>query len=156
MLHELIDDGTDMLAIFRAEDADISPNWYPTKQQTHRHVPTWNYQVVHVRGRVTFSHAHKDKLAVVGKLTKFQERQASGDKAWKMSDAPQDFMAHMLDNIVAFTIDIETITAKSKLSQNREEVDFTSVSGAMQRSGKADLSAAMDRIADAGNSNGSG
>ena len=101
-------------------------------------------------------HAHKDKLAAVGKLMKFQERQASGEKAKKMPDAPQDFVAHMLDNIVAFTIDIETITAKSKLSQNREEVDFTGVSGAMQRSGKADLSAAMDRIADAGNSNGSG
>ena len=88
-LHELIEDGARMLAIFRAEDAYISPNWYPTKQQTHRHVPTWNYQTVHVRGRVTFSHEHKDKLAVVGKLTKSQELQASGDRAWKMSDAPQ-------------------------------------------------------------------
>ncbi|MAK17989.1 MAG: transcriptional regulator [SAR116 cluster bacterium] len=155
-LHELIEDGEDMLAIFRAEDAYISPNWYPTKQETHRHVPTWNYQTVHVRGRVTFSHEHKDKLAVVGKLTKSQERQASGDRAWKMSDAPQDFMAHMLDNIVAFRIDIESISAKSKLSQNRDAVDFDSVSDAMRRLGKDSLSAEMDRIADTRKSGGSG
>ena len=37
ILRELIDDGTDMLAIFRAEDAYISRNWYLTKQETHRH-----------------------------------------------------------------------------------------------------------------------
>ena len=155
-LHELVEDGAAMLAIFRAEDAYISPNLYPTKQQTHRHVPTWNYQTVHVRGRVTFSHEHKDKLAVVGKLTTLQEQAASGHRAWKMSDAPRDFIAHMLDNIVAFRIDIESISAKSKLSQNRDAVDFDGVSDAMRRLGKDGLSAAMDRFADARKSDGSG
>jgi predicted FMN-binding regulatory protein PaiB len=73
-----------------------------------------------------------------------------------MSDVPQDFMAHMLDNIVAFRIDIATITAKSKLSQNRDAVDFDSVSDAMRRLGKDGLSAAMARITDTRKSGGSG
>lgn len=145
-IHELIDDGTRMLAIFSAEDSYISPNWYPTKPVTHRHVPTWNYQVVHIRGRITFSHSRKDKLAVVGGLTKLQEQKFSGDRAWKMSDAPRDYMDRMLDNIVAFRIGIDSISAKSKLSQNRELADFDGVSRAMERGGRKTLSAAMKRI----------
>jgi transcriptional regulator len=52
---------------------------------------------VHIRGQVTFSHEHKDKLAVVGKLTTLQEQTAFGDRAWKMSDAPRDFMDRIAD-----------------------------------------------------------
>ena len=47
-LHQLVSSGQEVLTIFRGEDAYISPNWYPTKPIHHRHVPTWNYQVVGV------------------------------------------------------------------------------------------------------------
>ena len=39
-LHQLVSSGQEVLAIFRGEDACISPNWYPTKPIHHRHVPT--------------------------------------------------------------------------------------------------------------------
>src|SRR5262245_15600570 len=38
------------LAIFRGADTYISPSLYPTKQETGRVVPTWNYAVVHAHG----------------------------------------------------------------------------------------------------------
>ena len=44
-------DGDGVLVIFRAEEAYLSPGWYPSKHDTHRQVPTWNYRVVHVHGR---------------------------------------------------------------------------------------------------------
>ena len=47
-----IQDGDDVLVIFQAANSYISPNWYPSKHELHRQVPTWNYQVVHVRGRI--------------------------------------------------------------------------------------------------------
>src|SRR5690606_42031974 len=59
---------------FRGEDAYISPNFYPSKQEHHRHVPTWNYQVVHMYGAITFQHDERTKRAAVGLLTKNQER----------------------------------------------------------------------------------
>src|SRR5580704_9623215 len=37
----------EVLAIFQGPDAYISPNWYATKQETGKVVPTWNYAVVH-------------------------------------------------------------------------------------------------------------
>ena len=41
-------DGDEVLVIFRAADSYISPNWYPSKHEFHRQVPTWNYQVVSI------------------------------------------------------------------------------------------------------------
>jgi transcriptional regulator len=45
--------GADVMVIFRGDETYISPNWYPSKHETHRQVPTWNYEVVHVFGRLT-------------------------------------------------------------------------------------------------------
>ena len=43
----------EVLVVFRAAAAYISPNWYPSKHEHHRQVPTWNYIVAHAHGRVT-------------------------------------------------------------------------------------------------------
>ena len=145
-LHEILADGTQAVAIFRAEDAYISPNWYPTKALTHRHVPTWNYQVVHLHGRLYFTHDDKAKRAVVGRLTQTYEQMHFGDRAWKMSDAPQDYMQGMLDNIVAFHIEIDRIAAKSKLSQNREQTDYDAVQQQMKATGRTGMADAMGRL----------
>src|SRR5918992_3648078 len=42
-MHRLIADGQEVLAIFRGEHGYVSPNFYPSKPEHHRHVPTWNY-----------------------------------------------------------------------------------------------------------------
>ena len=142
-LHEKVSDGTPALAIFRGEESYISPNWYPTKPETHRHVPTWNYQVVHVHGRITFTHDAKQKRAIVGKLTKYFETLTNGQDAWKMADAPKDYMDGMIDNIVGFAITIDRIEAKSKLSQNRERIDHDAVADKMDELNKLSMARAM-------------
>src|SRR5437867_8701331 len=38
-------DEHEALVIFDGPSAYISPNWYPTKAETHQHVPTYNYAV---------------------------------------------------------------------------------------------------------------
>lgn len=55
-MHRTVADGQKVMAIFRGVDGYISPNSYPSKQKHHRHVPTWNYQVVHIHGIITFQH----------------------------------------------------------------------------------------------------
>ena len=37
----------EVLTIFQAENAYISPSWYASKQQSGKLVPTWNYAAVH-------------------------------------------------------------------------------------------------------------
>lgn len=112
-----------MLAIFQGEHAYISPNWYPSKAHTHKVVPTWNYEVVHVHGRVTFYHGPKPALAATGQLTKKLEQETNGDAAWRMSDMPETYRDDMLAGIVAFEIDITQMIGKSKLSQNKTDTD---------------------------------
>ena len=70
----------------------------------------------------------------------------SGEKAWKMSDAPEDFMEQMLKNIVAFKLKVQKVSAKSKISQNREKVDFDSVQRVMEDLDKTSLCNAMKRL----------
>ena len=124
-MHKSLEDGCKAAFIFKAENAYISPNWYPTKVQHHRHVPTWNYQVVHMHGELYFKHSDKEKIAAVGLLTQLHERRLNGDNAWKMRDAPTDYIKTKLDQIVGIEFHINRLEAKSKLSQNREKSDYT-------------------------------
>src|SRR5215472_88704 len=63
-------DGDEALVIFRADDAYISPNWYPSKHESHRQVPTWNYRVVHVHGRLYVRDSERFVRGVVARLTR--------------------------------------------------------------------------------------
>lgn len=143
-MHRLIRDGQEVLAIFRGEDAYVSPNYYPSKPEHQRHVPTWNYQAVHVHGPIRFQHDLRSKRAAVGLLTRLHERRLNGDRAWRMADAPADYMQQMLDTIVAFRIEPQRTLAKSKLSQNREPRDQRAVVKALAADGHAALAAIME------------
>lgn len=144
-MHRLMPDGHQVLAIFRGDDAYVSPNRYPSKAVHHRHVPTWNYQVAHVHGRIVFDHSDHAKRAAVALLTRDHERRANGDAAWRMTDAPADYIDQMLGMIVAFRIDIDRIVAKSKLSQNREDADHAGVVADFEATGHHALADRMRR-----------
>jgi transcriptional regulator len=144
-MHRLIPDGQEVLAIFRGEDAYVSPNYYPSKAEHHRHVPTWNYQVVHIHGAIAFQHDTQAKRAAVGLLTRTHERRLNGAKAWRMADAPADYMEQMLGNIVAFRIAPTRTFAKSKLSQNREDRDYRGTVDGLRASGHEAMARRMQR-----------
>ncbi|MFT3688184.1 FMN-binding negative transcriptional regulator [Paenirhodobacter sp.] len=144
-MHRLIGEGQEVLAIFRRDDAYISPNFYPTKPEHHRHVPTWNYEVVHVHGTIAFQHDDHAKRAAVGLLTRHQERRLNGANAWRMADAPRDYMEQMLGGIVAFRISVTQVLAKSKLSQNREARDYQGAIEGLKSSGHEGMAERMAR-----------
>ena len=145
-LHEQLEDNAPVLAVFSGENSYISPNWYPTKPETHRQVPTWHYQMVQVHGHIRFSHDDKDKRAVVGRQTRFFEQRYSGKDAWRIADAPKDYMDGMLDRIVALKIKIDDLTAKSKLGQQDDIRDFNNVAKVMKEIGKSTLYERMRKI----------
>ncbi|GLK63904.1 FMN-binding negative transcriptional regulator [Paracoccus kondratievae] len=144
-MHRLITEGQEVLAIFRGEDAYISPNFYPSKPEHHRHVPTWNYRVAHVYGRVSFQHDERARRAAVGLLTRYHERRLNGENAWRMADAPADYMQQMLGGIVALRISVTRTLAKSKLSQNREARDYLGAVAGLRDSGHDALADQMVR-----------
>ncbi|MEL7468923.1 MAG: FMN-binding negative transcriptional regulator [Pseudomonadota bacterium] len=143
-LHRLLDFGHEVLAIFQGDDAYVSPNFYPGKTDHHRVVPTWNYQVVHVHGTISFQHDVVSKHRAVALLTRMHERRLNGDEAWQMRDAPQDFVDDMLANIVALRISVSRTVAKSKLSQNRDARDYIGAIDGLRASGQGNMA---DRMA---------
>lgn len=113
--------GTPVMVMFRGAEAYISPNWYPSKHETHRQVPTWNYEVVHVHGTITVRDDEHFVRRVVAQLTRRHE--ATEPKPWKMGDSEPEFINGMLRNIVGIEIAITSLVGKVKLSQNREVRD---------------------------------
>lgn len=113
------------LAVFSGPSAYISPNWYPSKHAGGQTVPTWNYVAVHVTGRVRPLPDPADKRRVVADLSALFE--GAGPQAWRLDDEPEDFVRKMLGGVTAFALEIETVEAKAKLSQNRPEADRVGV-----------------------------
>lgn len=135
-------DGQDVLVIFRADDAYISPSWYPTKHEFHRQVPTWNYRVVHVHGRLFIRDDVRFVRGVVARLTKTHEAQANA-KPWKMTDSAPEYIDEMLTKIVGIEVEVVRMVGKWKLSQNREERDRTNAAEELQKRGGEAMAAAM-------------
>lgn len=136
-------DGDETLVIFRGPDAYVSPNWYPSKHEFHRQVPTWNYRAVHVHGRLRLRDDESFVRGVVARLTRVNEARANSDKAWKMTDAPEDYITQMLAAIVGIEIDITRIVGKWKLSQNREERDRLGAAEALRQRGEHAMAQAI-------------
>lgn len=138
-----VGEGDAVMVVFRGVQGYISPSWYPSKHEHHRHVPTWNYEVVHVHGRIRVL---DDTNAVRGAVAKLTRQSEAGEPVpWKMGDAPADYLASELAHIVAIEIAIERIEGKRKLSQNRDERDFRNVVETLEQRGGEALASAMRR-----------
>ena len=138
-----LQDGAEVLVIFRAADAYISPNWYPSKHEFHRQVPTWNYQVVHVHGKAHVRDDERFVRGVVARLTRANEGNTGSARPWKMTDSSPDYIDQMLAAIVGIEIDIIRMVGKWKLSQNKEERDRISAAGQLESRGAHALAEAM-------------
>ena len=121
--------GTEVLVVFKGADHYVTPSWYPSKQRDGRVVPTWNYSVVHVRGRLTWFTEPAALRTLVAALTDEHERDRPAP--WAVSDAPDDYIEGMLRAIVGFEIDVTEMIGKFKNSQNRNDEDRAGVAAGL-------------------------
>jgi transcriptional regulator len=113
--------GAEALAVFTGPQTYITPSWYPSKAETHKVVPTWNYTLVQARGPLRAIDDAPWLHALVGGLTAHHE--APRDKPWAVTDAPEDYVQTMLRAIVGIEIELTSLVGKWKVSQNRSEAD---------------------------------
>lgn len=118
-LWKSLKNGSEALIIFSGPNCYISPNYYPTKQENGRVVPTWNYVAVHVKGSIRFIHEDKSKLSLVSNLTNLHE--AEQKAPWSVNDAPSSYIDKMLSAIVGIEIEVTSMLGKRKVSQNQSE-----------------------------------
>ncbi|HSF30074.1 MAG TPA: FMN-binding negative transcriptional regulator [Candidatus Tectomicrobia bacterium] len=127
------------LAIFQGPQTYISPSWYPTKQETGRVVPTWNYAVVHAHGPLRVIEDRGWLRQFVERLTTRHE--ASRSQPWKVLDAPADYIDKQLGAIVGVEMPITRLIGKWKASQNRPARDQDGVIEGLLQEGRESATA---------------
>jgi transcriptional regulator len=128
---ELVE-GAEVMVVFQAEQGYISPNWYPSKHEAHQQVPTWNYRVVHVHGRLRVRDDERFVRGLVARLTRTHEAATQQSRPWKMTDSESSYIDRMLGAIVGIEIEIHRMLGKYKLSQNKEARDRQGAADALQ------------------------
>lgn len=137
--------GAEALAIVTGPQAYVSPSWYPSKARHGRVVPTWNYEVVHLTGAVTF---HQDAAWLRDVVTRLTRRHESGRlRPWAVSDAPPEYVDGQLRAIVGVELSIGSVEAKQKLSQNRSEEDRAGVVAGLRAEAAGGAAAIADLMA---------
>ena len=132
------------LAVFQGPQAYISPSWYPTKRETGKVVPTYNYIVVHAYGPMRVIEDRAWLRGLVGRLTERYE--AGSAEPWKVTDAPADFVEQMLGAIVGVEIPLTRLVGKWKVSQNRPAADREGVAAALSGASGGDARAMSAQV----------
>jgi len=125
-----------VLAIFQGPHGYISPTWY----ENHPAVPTWNYAVVHACGRVA-PLEEAELRVLLEQLSSTYER--GRPERWEMDRTPPGFIEKLLPVIIGFSLAVERIDGKFKLSQNRPGKDPERVIAALEAGGEPELAALM-------------
>jgi transcriptional regulator len=136
------------VAVFPGVEAYVSPNWYASKAEHGKVVPTWNYEAVHAAGPVEIVEDSGRLHDFVSRLTAAKE--AAQPRPWAVDDAPAPFVAGQLRGIVGISMRIESLVGKRKLSQNRSWADRDGAIAGLGSNGDPqdrDAAAAMDAAA---------
>lgn len=123
------------LIVLNGPEAYVSPGWYPSKAEHGKAVPTWNYEAVHLTGRVEWFDDAGRLEGVVRDLSAFYE--AEQPRPWAIADAPRAYIDALLRGIVGVALHVERVEAKRKLSQNKSAADFDGVERALATSDDA-------------------
>lgn len=114
---QLFEAGAAAFAVFHGPHTYVTPTWY----QEHD-VPTWNYAVAHVKGRVSLVRDFPGLTRILARLSARFEQAEKAPWSFYLPDDLND-EAKLTGAIVGFEIDALAIEAKFKLSQNRSDAD---------------------------------
>ncbi len=116
---DAIDKGKQALVIFSGAHSYISSSWYADEN-----VSTWNYVSVHAYGNL--QKLTDDELnASVTQLTQIFEN--GRDNARTVETMSDRMFNRELRGIVGFKLAIESLEAKKKMSQNRNDADYKNI-----------------------------
>lgn len=139
-----INDDIEALAIFHGPDAYITPSWYPTKAETGKVVPTWNYAVAHAYGKLrivedqTWLHDHLKEFTA--------HNEAAFSTPWQLDDAPPDHIEKMIAAVVGIEMVITRLVGKWKTSQNQSAQNQAGVVRGLRARGGANAQEMADLV----------
>lgn len=125
-------EGQRVLFIFQGPHAYISPRWYLDPE---KNVPTWNYAVAHVYGRIRVIHEVAELERIVTSLAAKYE--AGAQEPWRFEDTGAAGRAR-LGAIVGFELVADQVQVKVKLGQNQKEGNVEGAIAGLRATGSAE------------------
>ncbi|MCC2096422.1 MAG: FMN-binding negative transcriptional regulator [Hyphomicrobiales bacterium] len=126
-----IESGAEVRVVFSGPGHYISSEWYVSKAEHGRAVPTWNYVSVQASGEATVHHGAAWLRDHLGALTAAQESALAGrlpdHRTWTIEQAPAGFIDAQMQAIAGIELTHVTLNGKRKLSQNRSNEDRAGV-----------------------------
>ena len=132
------------LFIATAIDSYISPTWYASKKEHGKVVPTWDYMMAHIYGELSIHDDVEWLRAAVSELTDSFEQNRS--QPWKVSDAPEDYVAGQLRAIVGVELKVSRLEVSFKMSQNKTKADLDGVIAGLGSDGKSQIASLVDQL----------
>ncbi|MBL8089109.1 MAG: FMN-binding negative transcriptional regulator [Anaerolineales bacterium] len=118
----------EVLLIFQGAHTYISPRWY-----NHVNVPTWNYMMVHVYGRINML-AGDEVHALLSRLIQNHEPETG----YSLETLPEDFVRKEMKGVAGFEVQVTKIDAAYKLSQNRDDESYQNIVTELEKREDAD------------------
>ena len=114
----------EVLAVFSGPHAYISSSWYD-----HENVPTWNYIAVHVYGTIRILNYDETVTSLKKLVNKYE---AKSENPIRIEDLSEKTM-RQARGIVAFEMEITSIEATKKLSQNRDSKNYQNIISELEK-----------------------
>jgi transcriptional regulator len=112
--HIAFEENNNVLVIFTGPHCYVTASWYTNPLGAS----TWNYMTVHAKGKINFT----DEAGTVKAVKEVTERFEGNNTAASFDKLESGYINAMVKAIVGFTIEVTTMDAVFKLSQNRDEV----------------------------------
>lgn len=131
----------DCTLIINGEHTYISPRWY----RSGRDVPTWNYAVAHLHGKIELVEDFDAQVDILKQLSTYFEKQSQTPWVFEL---PSDLLNEnaLTNAIISFKFHPEKIEAKFKLSQNRSLEDRQGVIDGLKLERQDDMSRVIRQL----------
>ena len=121
-----LENDREVLLVFQGPHAYISSSWYKIEE-----VPTWDYLAVHAYGKVRIVDEDELKSALSTMLTHYESHRENG-RLWHSLDP--NLLEMGIKGIVGFEMEMTSIQAVAKMSQNRSDTDYQSIVVELEKS----------------------
>lgn len=136
--HIAFEKNENVLVIFNGPHTQVSASWYTTPAVGS----TWDYMVVHAKGKIKFTDEQGTYEAVKAITNKYE----GVDKSSSFEKLPKEYVDKMLKAIVGFSIEVESLENTFKLSQNRDEESKRNIIEALYKRGDENSKAIAKEI----------
>ena len=118
----------EVLLIFQGAHTYISPRWY-----NHANVPTWNYMMVHVYGKVRMVEGAELRSLLDSLVNKYES-----STGYNLENLPGDMVEKEMKGVAGFALDVTRLDAAYKLSQNRDDESYNNVITELEKRSDSD------------------